>query len=60
MTEKTKKKLKSAEQLIEHMKSKGIKFNIVSEKEAIDYLENNNNYFKLAAFRKNYPKQKLT
>ena len=56
MTGKTKKKLKSAEQLIVHMKSKGIKFNIVSEKEAINYLENNNNYFKLAAFRKNYPK----
>ncbi len=54
--EKIKKELKSAEQLIEHMKSKGIKFNIVSEKEAINYLENNNNYFKLAAFRKNYPK----
>ena len=39
MTGKTKKELKSAEQLIEHMKSKGIKFNIVSEKEAIDYLQ---------------------
>ena len=32
----------SIEQQITHMKSKGITFDIVSEQEAYDYLENNN------------------
>lgn len=50
------KQLLSVEELIEHMKSKGIKFNIVTEEEARAFLENNNYYFKLASYRTLYPK----
>lgn len=41
---------------IEHMKKRGIAFEIFSEEQAISYLEDNNNYFKLRAYRKNYEK----
>lgn len=47
--------LSTAEQ-IEHLKSKGITFSLMNEVDAADYLENNNNYFKLASYRKNFPK----
>lgn len=43
-------------QQVEHMKSQGIQFKIMSEQDALSYLENNNNYFKLRAYRKNYEK----
>lgn len=43
-------------QQVEHMKSKGILFDIMSEAEAIKYLTENNNYFKLRAYRKNFDK----
>ena len=44
-------------QQIEYMRDeKGIKFNIVNESEALDFLKYNNYYFKLKAFAKNYPK----
>lgn len=43
-------------QQVEHMKSKGIRFDIVSEAEAEAYLRENNNYFKLRAYRKNFDK----
>lgn len=46
----------TAEQLIIKMKSKGIKFNEISEKSAMDYLRNKNNYMRTAAYRKNYQK----
>lgn len=48
------KLIKTSNELIEHMKNKGIKFNIINEIEAKKFLENNNYYFKLAAYRKNY------
>lgn len=48
-----KKKL-SVEEQVQHMKKKGILFNIVSEKEAQEYLENNTYYFKIKAYAKNY------
>lgn len=41
---------------IEHMKKRGITFNIDSEAQATQYLQDNNNYFKLRAYRKNYDK----
>lgn len=41
---------------IAHLKSKGIKFEYMSEEAATDYLQQNNNYFKLRAYRKNFPK----
>ena len=41
---------------IEHLKEKGVLFNIMDEAEARDYLGQYNNYFKLTAYRKNYDK----
>ena len=49
--------MKSAQDLVEHMKSKGISFNIGSPKDAVRYMEDNNNYFRVASYRKNYNKQ---
>lgn len=50
-----KKNLTVVEQ-IEHLKNKGITFNTYSEEDAIEYLNNNQYFFKLTAYRKNYPK----
>lgn len=50
----------TVEQQIEHMKSKGIQFNIVSENDAISYLTNNTYYFKIKAYAKNYDKYRTT
>ena len=46
----------SIEKQIEHMKSKGIKFNIENEAFAAEYLSNNTYYFKLKAYEKLYNK----
>ena len=51
------KPMKSVQELVEHMKSKGITFNIVSQEDAVRYMEDNNNYFRVASYRKNYNKQ---
>lgn len=48
-------KLSVTEQVI-HMKSQGITFEMYSEEKAVGYLNENNNYFKLRAYRKNYIK----
>lgn len=48
------KPILTIEKQLEHLKDKGIAFEITSEEEAIDYLRYNNNYFKLASYRKNY------
>lgn len=50
------KPMLSVDQLIAHMQEKGIKFEIMSEADAKQYLHMNNNYFKLTSYRKNYPK----
>lgn len=50
------KQLLSIDELIEHMKKKGITFNEVSESDAKDFLQKNNYYMKLAAYRSNYEK----
>lgn len=50
-----KPKLTPKEQ-VEHLKEKGVKFNLFSEADAVDYLTNNTYYFKLASYRKNFPK----
>lgn len=52
-----KPKLNTAQQ-IEHLKKKGVQFTIVSESDALKYLSENNNFFKLTAYRKNYPKNR--
>lgn len=41
---------------IAHLKLKGVKFEYMSEDAAKAYLQQNNNYFKLRAYRKNFPK----
>ncbi len=41
---------------IEKMKSSGVKFNIVSEEAAKEFISNNTYYFKIKAFQKNYVK----
>lgn len=40
---------------IAHLQSKGVKFEKISTEEAKQYLSLNNNYFKLRAYRKNFP-----
>lgn len=50
------KPILSANEMIEHMKSRGIKFNIISEEEAKIFLKESNYYMKLASYRTNYPK----
>lgn len=47
-------------QMIQIMKAKGISFNLISEKEAIYYLKNQNYYFELTAFRNNFKKSNGT
>ena len=50
------KPMLTSEQLICHMKDKGIKFNIISESDAVNHLNSHNNYFKLSSYRKDYDK----
>ena len=51
-----KRKLSYDEQ-IQHCIHKGITFNRVSTDTAREYLRNNNNFFKLLSYRKNFPKR---
>lgn len=46
----------TANELIEHLYEKGVKFNMINKSDAQKYLEDNNNYFKLVSYRKNFPK----
>ena len=46
----------SLDEQIQHLKEKGILFNIMDEDSAKQYLKYNNNYYKLTSFRKNYDK----
>ena len=50
------KQLLSIDELIQHMKNRGITFNEISENDAKQFLQNNNYYMKLAAYRSNYDK----
>lgn len=52
------KLLKTSDELISHMKTKGIKFDIVNEEDAKMFLQKNNYYMKLASYRANYDKHK--
>ena len=53
---KEQKPMLNAKELIEHLSNKGIKFELINKQDAEDYLRNNNNYFKLVSYRKNFPK----
>ena len=50
------KPLLNTDEMINHMKAKGIKFNIISKDEAKKFLTESNYYMKLASYRTNYPK----
>ena len=50
------KQLLTTDELIAHMKQKGITFQITSEQIAQNFLSQNNYYMKLASYRANYPK----
>lgn len=56
MTNLVRKPMKTADQLIDHMKNKGVQFTLISEGDAKAHLCGHNNYFKLTAYRKNYTK----
>jgi hypothetical protein len=53
---KADKPMLGAVEQIKHSYDKGIKFEIISKGDARVYLSENNNYFKLRAYRKNYDK----
>lgn len=50
----------SINQQIQDMKSKNISFEHISEQEASDFLKNNNYYFKLKSYGKNYDKYRIS
>lgn len=50
------KALLSVDELVIHMKEKGITFNEITEDEAKEFLTKNNYYMKLASYRANYVK----
>lgn len=50
------KPMLSANELIEHLDKKGVKFDMINKEDAQKYLEENNNYFKLSSYRKNFQK----
>lgn len=55
MSAENKPKL-SVEEQVAHLRQKGVKFEIISEEGALEYLSKNNNYFKLTAYRKTFLK----
>lgn len=50
------KPILTTEGQIVHLQANGVKFELMSAKDAHAYLEEHNNYFKLRAYRKNFPK----
>lgn len=50
------KPMLSVDDLIQHCRDKGITFNFISEEDAKRYLSENNNFFKLSSYRKNFSK----
>ncbi len=48
------KKMLKISEMVEYLKEKNIKFNIISESEAEIYLKNNNNYYNLISYKHNF------
>lgn len=46
----------TAEEQVAHLKSKGARFNFMTEAQATDYLKKNNNYFRLRSYRNGFSK----
>ena len=53
---KESKPMLTPSELIKHLESKGVKFELINKENAQKYLEENNNYFKLVSYRKKFPK----
>ena len=53
------KPMLSTDQLITHLENKGIKFNIITQDQAKEYLTKHNNFFKFYSYRKNYYKSEV-
>ena len=53
---KQSKPMLNASEQINHLKNKGVKFELISDINAENYLKDNNNYFKLTSYRKNFSK----
>ena len=53
---KESKPMLNANELIEHLDKKGVKFELINREDAKKYLKENNNYFKLVSYRKNFHK----
>ena len=47
----------SSKELINHLENKGVTFEKCSKGQAINFIEKNNLYYKVAAFRKNFKKK---
>ena len=54
---RARKPMLAAEQLVEHLKSRGVTFELCSETDAVAYLSDANNYLRVAAYRKLYFRQ---
>ena len=50
------KPMLTAQELVEHLKSKGVKFDLMGEDEARHYLAEKSYYFKAASYRRLFPK----
>ena len=51
------KAILTPEELVNHMEDRGITFTLMTKSDAAKYLRANNNYFRLAAYRKNYDRR---
>lgn len=56
MADANRKPWLTASQQINHLKSRGVHFSLMSEDDARAYLEKNNNYYRLRAYRLGFPK----
>lgn len=56
MTDANRKPWLTASEQIDHLKSRGVHFSLMSEDNARAYLEKNSNYFRLRAYRLGFPK----
>ncbi len=46
----------TANEQVNHLKTKGVRFDLISEDDAVSYLTKNNNYFRLRSYRTGFPK----
>lgn len=54
---RARKPMLTAKQQVEHLKSRGVRFELCSEGDAVEYLSDANNYLRAAAYRKLYFRQ---